>query len=184
MAFEKFLKSSISQNRQEKEHVGISGPCILTPICRSFFLSFFLQSSVCFDDLVWSYLFVSVSLCLRLCLSCVTTWYFLLPCHAVLFLPISTHSSVVEQKSNCFSSMSWMGVFFFVLLVQKCTLTNHPFLVGVSFSDHLVLQVSAELTFPLQLLSSITSSISIRTLSLFPAGFLMWNSACQMLFDS
>lgn len=61
-----------------------------------------------------------------MCLSCGATWYFLLPCHAVLFLPISTRSSVVEQKSNCFSSMSWMGVFL-VLLVQKCTLTNHLF---------------------------------------------------------
>lgn len=129
MAFEKFLKSSISQNCQEKEHVGISGPCILTPICRSFFLSFFLQSSVCFDDLVWS----SVSLCLRLCLSCVTTWYFLLPCHAVLFLPISTHSSVVEQKSNCFSSMSWMGVFFLSCLYRSVLSQITLFLLGSVF---------------------------------------------------
>lgn len=155
-------------------------PCNLALICRSFFFFFSFPPVFCmFSWLSLIFIFLSPPFGL----SCGATWYFLFPCYAVLFLPISTLSPGIGQRSNCFSLMSWMGEFFWSCLYES-VLWQITFLVGVSFSDHLVLQGSTELAFSLQLLSSITSSISIRTLPLFPAGSLMWNSACQMSFCS
>lgn len=48
--------------------------------------------------------------------------------------------------------------FFFSCLYKSILSQESPFFSGVSFSDHLVLQVSTELTFSLQFLSSITTS--------------------------